>query len=220
MGRVLFEWFPDIVLLSYFCSISSADSAQSEGVGNSIRSSPFLGTNRTPLSFTDGSVFSAIQRRTVLRETPHERAISPARRYSGASVIADPPLAPRRTAPARVGQIPGQPGAPAGARAQSAHRAPQMGCSLSMLTLVGACRPAYRESAVGSEWPNRCQFGREAPLRIVRTRLRQASSAKSISIIGSAAACKKRMRGPSAIPSLGLLGPPTEVLGSLPVILR
>src|SRR5262249_37372612 len=79
-------------LIYYFSSISSAESAQSHVGGDSIRSSPFLGTNLAPPSFTDGSTSSAIQRRTVLSETPTKGAISPARRYFGASIISGPRL--------------------------------------------------------------------------------------------------------------------------------
>ena len=70
-----------------------------------------------------------------------------------------------------------------------------------------------------SKWPNRSQFCAETPIRIVRTRLRHASSENSI-FSGMPAAWRKRIRGPAAIPSLGRLGPPTEVAGSLPVIVR
>jgi hypothetical protein len=116
-----------------------------------MSSSSFRGTNRTPRTFTDGSVPSAIQRLTVLTETSAKRAILPARRKSGASVMSDLPVRGCFVshAPARGGQIHGQLGAPAGARAQSAHRAPQIGYSWSMLTLVGACRPLNSSQQTG-----------------------------------------------------------------------
>ncbi len=60
---------------------------------------------------------------------------------------------------------------------------------------------------------------RGAPFSTVRTRPRQASSENS-NCNGLPAAVTKRMRGPPAIPSSGRLGPPTEVVGSLPVMSR
>jgi len=70
----------------FFC----LGSAQYVGVGESARSSSFLGTNRAPPSFTDGRISSAIHRRTVLRESPVKRVISSARKNFGVSVICDP----------------------------------------------------------------------------------------------------------------------------------
>lgn len=55
-----------------------------------VRSRSFLATSRTPPIFTDGSVSAAIQRLTVLTDTPAQRAMSPARKKSGTSVISDP----------------------------------------------------------------------------------------------------------------------------------
>ena len=71
-----------------------------------------------------------------------------------------------------------------------------------------------------SEWPNRCQFFCwDALGRIVRTLLRHASPENSI-CSGLPAASRKRISGPPAIPSLARSGAPTDILGSLPVILR
>ena len=70
-----------------------------------------------------------------------------------------------------------------------------------------------------SKWSNRSQFYPGAPFRIVRTRPRQASSEKSISS-GLPAAWRNRMRGPAAMPLLERSGAPTDVPGSLPVIMR
>ena len=61
--------------LQFFSSVSN----QGDGAGRSIRSRSFLRTNRTPRSFTDGRVSSAIHRRTVLTEAPVERVMSAAR---------------------------------------------------------------------------------------------------------------------------------------------
>jgi len=51
-------------------------SEQGWSVAESIRSSSFLGTSRTPRSFADGSVSLAIQRLTVLTETRAKRVMS------------------------------------------------------------------------------------------------------------------------------------------------
>src|SRR5262245_37465003 len=106
-------------------------SSQFGGTGVSTRSRSFRGTNRAPRTFTEGRICSAIQHLTVLTEVPVRHAMSPARKKSGASVISDPPVRGRflSHAPALARQIHGQPGAPVGARAHSAHRAPQTGCS-------------------------------------------------------------------------------------------
>src|SRR4029077_5243108 len=91
MGRVHVQCFHDIAQSSVIPLLSSPRSSQSAVGGESTRSSPFLGTNRAPRTFTEGRISSAIQRRTVLTDVPVRRAISPARRKSGASVISDPP---------------------------------------------------------------------------------------------------------------------------------
>jgi hypothetical protein len=112
--------------------VSSSGSAQSNGAGESKRSRAFLGTNRIPPTFAEGRIWWAIQRRTVLKEAPDRRAMSPARRYSGAAVICDRPVevvSGCQTVPTSRRQNRGQPDAPAGARARSAQRAAQIGCS-------------------------------------------------------------------------------------------
>jgi hypothetical protein len=93
----------------------------------------------------------AIQRRAVRTDIPVSRAMSRARRYSGASVISETPDrgACCRMASAPGRQIRGQPDAPANARAQSARRAPQIGCSQQMVNRVVALRPEYRGSPEG-----------------------------------------------------------------------
>ena len=224
MERVLSECFPDISLISYFCFDFFIGICPVPGRRREQSFEPLPRHQPHAAQLHRGQRFppqSSAARSS--RETPDKRAISPARRYSGASVISDPPaglLAVRWRLPLER-QIHGQPGAPAGARAQSAHRAPQMGCSsVDVELVVGAYRPEYgRVGRTASKWPNRSQFYPEAPFRIVRTRLRQASSENSI-FSGLPAAWRNRMRGPSAIPSLGRSGAPTEVAGSLPVILR
>jgi hypothetical protein len=69
---------PDIALISFVYSISPSPSAQSAGVGESTRSRLFLGTNRAPRTFTDRRISSAIQRLTVLSESPVKRVMSSA----------------------------------------------------------------------------------------------------------------------------------------------
>jgi hypothetical protein len=120
MERLLAGCFPDTALISFSYSVSSSGSAQFRGVGESTRSSPFLGTNRAPRTFTDGRISSAIQRLTVLSERPVKSVMSLARRYAGASVMSDRPVEVGLSCQAASmsrGQSRGQPDAPAAARA-------------------------------------------------------------------------------------------------------
>ena len=172
--------FPDMELFAYFCFGFFAESAQS-GREHSFEPLPRHQPHAAQLH--RGQHSSAIQRRTVLSETPAKRAISPARRYSGASVISDPPaglLAVRWRRPLG-GKFTGSL-----ARQQAHERNQRIGPRRSaalqwMLNLARRMPTRNCGSARRSEWPNRSQFCREAPFKIVRTRLRQASSENSIS---------------------------------------
>ncbi len=103
-------------------------------VGSSICWNAFLATRRTPPTFTDGSVLEAIQRRTVLNETPQSRAISSARRYSRSVVTSDllGEAVPGVQAASASDPDSGRPRAPACARGRSARRSPPAGSSQGM----------------------------------------------------------------------------------------
>src|SRR5690242_17613249 len=81
------------------CELILASSALCEGVESRV-SRPALATSLAPPSLVEGMTPSAIQRRTVLRDMPVTRTMSPARRYSVPAVMTASPTVDEMTLPA------------------------------------------------------------------------------------------------------------------------